>query len=98
MSDNRKKIIIIVALAAGVVALAAGCCIIAFNIRKGSGKEKTVVAETVENVSEEETETPTVYVDNKVDIIDINSKTRPLAVSVNNTPVAVKVQTGLNRA
>lgn len=98
MSDNKKKIIIIVALAAGVVALAAGCCIIAFNIRKGSGKEKTVVAETVENVSEEETETPTVYVDNKVDIIDINSKTRPLAVSVNNTPVAVKVQTGLNRA
>ncbi len=34
----------------------------------------------------------------KVDIIDINSKTRPYAVSVNNTPVAVKVQTGLNKA
>ena len=33
-----------------------------------------------------------------VDIIDINSKTRPLSVAVNNTPVAVKVQTGLNKA
>lgn len=36
--------------------------------------------------------------DNKVDIIDINSKTRPYAISVNNTPVAVKVQEGLNKA
>lgn len=34
----------------------------------------------------------------KVDIIDVNSKTRPYAISVNNTPVAVKVQTGLNKA
>ena len=34
----------------------------------------------------------------KVDIIDINSKTRPYAIAVNNTPVAVKVQTGLNKA
>ena len=34
----------------------------------------------------------------KVDIIDVNSKTRPYAVVVNNTPVAVKVQTGLNKA
>jgi hypothetical protein len=33
-----------------------------------------------------------------VDIIDINSKTRPLAIVVNNTPVAVKVQEGLNKA
>ena len=34
----------------------------------------------------------------KVDIIDVESKTRPIAVSINNTPVAVKVQTGLNKA
>lgn len=33
-----------------------------------------------------------------VDIIDVNSKTRPLAISINNTPVAVKVQEGLNKA
>lgn len=36
--------------------------------------------------------------DGKVDIIDVNSKTRPYAVVINNTPVAVKVQTGLNKA
>ena len=34
----------------------------------------------------------------KVDIVDVNSKTRPLAISINNTPVAIKVQTGLNKA
>lgn len=34
----------------------------------------------------------------KVDIIDVNSKTRPYALVVNNTPVAVKVQEGLNKA
>lgn len=36
--------------------------------------------------------------ESKVDIVDINSKTRPYAIVVNNTPVAVKVQTGLNKA
>lgn len=34
----------------------------------------------------------------KVDIIDIDSNTRPFAVVVNNTPVAVPVQEGLNNA
>lgn len=34
----------------------------------------------------------------KVDIINVESKTRPFAVVVNNTPVAVKVQEGLNKA
>ena len=34
----------------------------------------------------------------KVDIIDINSKTRPIAIMVNNTPVAVKVQNGVSDA
>ena len=37
-------------------------------------------------------------IEGKVDIIDINSKTRPYAVVVNNTDVAVKVQEGLNNA
>ena len=36
--------------------------------------------------------------DGKVDIIDINSNSRPYAVTVNNTAVAVKVQEGLNKA
>ena len=34
----------------------------------------------------------------KVDIIDINSNTRPFAVVVNNTPIAIQVQEGLNKA
>ena len=34
----------------------------------------------------------------KVDIVDLDSKTRPITVSINNTPVAVKVQKGLNSA
>ena len=34
----------------------------------------------------------------KVDIINLESKTRPFAVSINNTPVAIKVQEGLNKA
>ena len=42
-------------------------------------------------------ETPQVSADT-VDIVDVNSTERPFALSVNNTPVAVKVQTGLNRA
>ena len=33
-----------------------------------------------------------------IDIVDVNSKLRPLAISVNNTPVAIKVQQGLNKA
>lgn len=37
-------------------------------------------------------------IEEKVDIININSKSRPYAVAVNNTPVAVKVQEGLNKA
>lgn len=34
----------------------------------------------------------------EITVVDVNSKSRPLAVSVNNTPVAIKVQTGLNKA
>lgn len=37
-------------------------------------------------------------IDKKIDIIDVNSNSRPYAVVINNTPVAVKVQEGLNRA
>lgn len=34
----------------------------------------------------------------EIDIVNVNSKTRPYALVVNNTPVAVKVQEGLNKA
>lgn len=46
--------------------------------------------------NKKETSKPTV--EEKVDIIDINSNTRPFAIVVNNTPVAVSVQEGLNKA
>lgn len=36
--------------------------------------------------------------EDKVDIVDLESKSRPFAISINNTPVAIKVQTGLNKA
>lgn len=43
-----------------------------------------------ENVQQPEVE--------QVDVIDVNSKTRPYAVSINNTAVAVKVQESLNKS
>lgn len=51
---------------------------------------------TSTTVDEQKNEEP--VIEGKVDIIDINSKSRPYAVSINNTPVAVKVQEGLNKA
>lgn len=40
----------------------------------------------------------TAKLEEKVDVVDLESKSRPLAISINNTPVAIKVQTGLNKA
>ena len=37
-------------------------------------------------------------IDEKVDIIDLNSNSRPIAIVVNNSTAAVKVQTGLQEA
>lgn len=62
-----------------------------------SKNKKIDTGTTPNNTNTENTETKT-QVEEKVDIIDINSKTRPYAIVVNNTPVAVKVQTGLNKA
>lgn len=55
-----------------------------------NSEEKMEEPTEIINVNQQETA--------KIDIIDINSKTRPYAIVVNNTPVAVKVQTGLNKA
>ena len=98
MINNRKRIIIISALGAAAVAAAAMCIMMTSRIRGGNptGEALSQNINPIEAASQ--TEEPTVYVDNTVDIIDVNSKTRPFAVSVNNTPVAVQVQTGLNKA
>lgn len=96
-NEKNKKIIVIVGVLVLVIVIAAVLCF-AF-----SGRNKHIQEEGQEETSTEveevtQPESTTVYVDNKVDIINVNSKTRPFAVSVNNTPVAVQVQTGLNRA
>ncbi|MBR4830306.1 MAG: DUF3048 domain-containing protein [Bacilli bacterium] len=66
-----------------ILLVGAGVCLWKFVINKGSApKGKKITAKLEE----------------KVDIVDIESKSRPFAISINNTPVAVKVQEGLNKA
>ena len=55
-----------------------------------SGCSKKEEVETPEDISN--VEVP------KIKIVNTDSKTRPYAVAINNTPVAVKVQEGLNKA
>ena len=79
---NKKTIIIICALA---LLLIVGIVLLVLPKKKEEPVKKK------EPKKEEKVEDP-------VDIITIASKTRPLSVAINNTPVAVKVQTGLNKA
>ena len=57
-------------------------------------KDKLNSNQTNAGIQEVEEEQPK----EEVDIINIESKTRPFAIVINNTPVAVKVQEGLNKA
>jgi len=59
---------------------------------------KLIVSDNNNEVSVEDIMNQETDVEEKVDIIDINSNTRPYAIVVNNTDVAVKVQEGLNDA
>ena len=79
---NKKTIIIICALA---LLLIVGIVLLVLSKKKKKPVKKK------KPKKEEKVEEP-------VDIINIDSKTRPLSVAINNTPVAVKVQTGLNKA
>ena len=58
------------------------------------GCGKNVDDNTIENVEEQ----PNVVTKEKIDVVDVNSNTRPFAVVVNNATVAVKVQQGLQKA
>ena len=58
----------------------------------GCGKKEN------KNEPEKEEKEENVIVDQKVDIINLDSTSRPYAVVINNYPSAVKVQTGLNEA
>jgi len=60
------------------------------------GKKKAQEAESeteTEETTQEQTEAPEV-----VDVVDVNSKTRPFAISINNVYPATTVQRGLNKA
>lgn len=87
MKSNKKVIIAIIVVA---VILAIVGVVIA--ITSNSSKTNLANEENKNNVMNNE------QPKEGIDIIDINSKTRPYAIVVNNTPVAVKVQEGLNKA
>ena len=87
---NKRTIIIVIII---LVAILAVITIVAVAKKKGNTE-----IEASKEIEEEKVEKLENKKDGKVDIVDINSKTRPYAVVVNNTPVAVKVQTGLNKA
>lgn len=74
-------------------------CLGIFIFKKKTAQNESFLIEDVENSEESIIEdNKTNIIDEKVDIIDINSNSRPYAVVVNNTAVAVKVQEGLNDA
>ena len=89
---NLKKKILIIGIIVAVILVATGI-IITVSLKKADNKD-TNLPSTGDEVQEEQPNTA----NGKVDIIDINSNTRPYAIAVNNTAVAVKVQEGLNKA
>ena len=96
MKKNKIKLFIVLFII--VIGFFSVFYFIFSNPKKNQNEEKkndNVTENKKEEVpKEKEEEVPK----EKVDIIDVNSKTRPLAISINNTPVAVKVQMGLNKA
>lgn len=86
--SNKKKIIVAIIVVSVILAIVG--VVIAIN----SNSNKTDLA----NEENKNNATDNAEPKGEVDIVDINSKTRPYALSVNNTPVAVKVQEGLNKA
>ena len=100
---NNKTLFIIIAS----IIILIGCCIgIIFNkdkVEKFLNKDNSNVGNeniinTTLNNNQEEKINYNQSDNGKVDIIDVNSNSRPYAVVVNNTAVAVKVQEGLNKA
>ena len=93
---NNKKILILILILLSVI-------LILLVVRFGTMKYRDNKI-LIGNKYSDENDNDNVYNDaitqeeSKVDIINIDSKTRPYAIVVNNTPVAVKVQTGLNKA
>lgn len=97
---NNKKIIIICTISIVVLAIiGVVACLNKDKINKFFNKEtKETVEQASTNTKEETIGVEVKNIDDKVDIVDMNSNSRPYAFAVNNTAVAVKVQEGLNKA
>ena len=93
---KNKKVLIIILVILSIAVVAVGGVLVVMLNKSNPDSVKTDAEAKVED-GIEEIPVP-VEEAKKVDIIDINSKTRPYALAVNNTPVVVKVQTGLNKA
>lgn len=90
--DKNKKNNKFMIIGVIIILIAVLVGILIFNIKSSNNdNNNTLTVAEQDNSSEKK-------VKEKVDIIDVNSKTRPYAVVVNNTAVAVKVQEGLNKA
>ena len=89
---KKSKLVIIITIVLAICVIIGA--VIYINVEKENKIETSSGANQENNTEKKEEE----KVEEKVDIIDINSKTRPYAVVVNNTAVAVKVQEGLNKA
>lgn len=96
MLKDKKKLLIVGIVVAIAVALVVTIVIVVSSKNKHSENNNSQSAEQVNSQANNEEEDK--VLDTNIKIIDVNSKTRPYAIVVNNTPVAVKVQTGLNKA
>ena len=92
-SNNKSKVVFGIILLTIVVLGVLG--VIIFNALS-SNDNNSISDSNTTTINEENSSNSNI--NEKVDIIDINSKSRPYAIVVNNTDVAVKVQEGLNDA
>lgn len=92
MKKNKAKFIILVVAIITIIAIAG--ILIFKNLTTHDDLAQVPEQKNDTNINENEGTKS----NGKVDIIDINSKSRPYALIVNNTDVAVKVQEGLNKA
>ena len=91
---KNKKVLIGIFVALVIIGIIAGF-IFGKNTKKENSENnepKTAEENQIDVTPEPESK------EEKVDIVDLKSTDRPFAISVNNTPVAVKVQEGLNKA
>ena len=94
-ASNNSKLKIIGIVIALIVVIVIVLYFTVFSKLMNKKEDENKDEEVSQSIQNEEDVAQTV---DPVDIIDVNSTSRPFAVSVNNTPVAVKVQEGLNKA